>query len=118
LEEVRSAYAAARVHVLPSFSETCGLVTMEAALADCNTVASMTGCEVEYFHDLVYYCDPIDPISIRQAVLDAYNNYDADRPRRAALKKLILDKYNWPQSSQRILRVYEQVITTAQKKRM
>src|SRR5262249_25316706 len=47
--ELRSAYAAARVHVLPSWMETCGIVTLEAALANCNVVCSMAGFEVEYF---------------------------------------------------------------------
>src|SRR5207248_4531127 len=83
--ELRSAYAAARVHVLPSWMGTCGLVTMEAALANCNVVCSIAGFEVEYYRDLAYYCDPADPASIREAVVRAYENYAQDAARRVQL---------------------------------
>ena len=43
-----SAYAAARVHVLPSWMETCGLVTLEAALSGTPVVGSTFGHELEY----------------------------------------------------------------------
>jgi len=106
-EELRGAYAAARVHVLPSFMETCGLVTMEAALADCNVVASCTGNEVEYFRDLAYYCDPVDVGSIRSAVIRAYDNYADDAGRRERLRKLIVRKYSWPAAAEAVAVVYE-----------
>ena len=73
--ELRSAYAAARVHVLPSWIETCGLVTLEAALAGCSVVVSSVGYEVDYYRNLVDYCDPADVASIRRAVLSAYENH-------------------------------------------
>ena len=86
---LRSAYAAARVHALPSWIETCGLVSLEAALAGCNVVVSTAGHELEYFRDLAYYCDPANPASIRRAVVQAIENHDRDAPRREHLKELI-----------------------------
>src|SRR6185436_20891940 len=80
LEELRGAYAAARVHVLANWTETCGLVTLEAALAGCSVVCSTAGYELEFFRDLVYYCDPVDLGSIRRAVEQALTNYDRDAP--------------------------------------
>jgi glycosyltransferase involved in cell wall biosynthesis len=112
MSELKSAYAAARVHVLPSFMETCGMVTMEAALADCNVVASCTGNEIEYFRDYAYYCDPVDPESIQNSVLRAYENYPRDRERREKLKQLILQEYSWDEAVNRTIKVYEEVCST------
>jgi glycosyltransferase involved in cell wall biosynthesis len=109
LSELRSAYAAARVHVLPSFMETCGMVTVEAALANCNVVASCTGYEIEYFREYAYYCDPVDADSIRNSVLRAYENYPHDGERREQLKQLILQEYSWEESIHRTIKVYEEV---------
>jgi glycosyltransferase involved in cell wall biosynthesis len=108
--ELRSAYAAARVHVLPSWIETCGIVTMEAALANCNVVVSSVGYEVEYYRDLVYYCDPADTGSIRAAVDRALANYSADAARRVRLKQLILQEYTWERAAEVTFRAYRQVL--------
>ena len=105
-----SAYAAARVHALPSWIETCGLVTMEAALGNCNVVASIVGFELEYYRDLAYYCDPADVSSIRHAVLRAYNNYEEDARRRLDLKRLILREYTWERAAEQTFHAYCQVL--------
>jgi glycosyltransferase involved in cell wall biosynthesis len=107
--ELRSAYAAARVHVLPSWMETCGIVSLEAALANCNVVCSIAGFEMEYFREQAYYCDPADPASIRQAVSHAYENYPRDAERRLLLKQRILQEYSWPRVAEATARVYRQV---------
>ena len=109
-EELRSAYAAARVHVLPSWIETCGLTTMEATLANCNVVASIAGYELEYYRDLAYYCNPADVVSIRQAVLSAYENYDRDAEQRQRLKELILREYTWARAAELTRSAYESVL--------
>lgn len=109
-EQLRSAYAAARVHALPSWIETCGLVTMEAALANCSVVASTAGFELEYYRDLAYYCDPADIDSIRTAVVSAYQNYDRDANRRAALKSLILREYSWDRAAALTKSAYERML--------
>lgn len=108
--ELASAYAAARVHALPSWIETCGLVTMEAALANCSVVASTAGYELEYFQDLAYYCDPADPSSIRAAVTKAMENYDRDAPRRMSLKQLVMTRYTWERVGDATFRAYCRVL--------
>ncbi len=110
-EVLRSAYAAARVHALPSWVETCGLVTMEAALANCNVVASIVGYEREYYRDLAYYCDPSNVNDIRLAVFNALENYDRDLLRRQQLKELILKNYTWERAAEITLRAYERVLS-------
>jgi glycosyltransferase involved in cell wall biosynthesis len=107
---VASAYAAARVHALPSWIETCGLVTMEAALANCNVVASIAGYEIEYFREWAYYCDPSDVASIRSAVTDALQNYDRDATRRLRLKQLILSQYTWERAAELTHQAYCRVL--------
>jgi glycosyltransferase involved in cell wall biosynthesis len=109
-EELRSAYAAARVHVLPSWIETCGLVTMEAALADCNCVVSTAGYELEYYADLVYYCDPADVRSICSTVVRAYDQYEHDAQRRQMLRDRILNDYSWERAARICRSHYEAVL--------
>jgi glycosyltransferase involved in cell wall biosynthesis len=108
--ELRSAYAAARVHVLPSWMETCGMVTMEAALANCNVVCSIAGFELEYYRDLAYYCDPADITSIRNAVVQAFENYSRDASRRLQLKQHILQNYTWQRAAETTFRLYRQLL--------
>lgn len=108
--ELLSAYRAARVHVLPGWVDTCGLVSLEAALADCNVVVSFTGCELEYFRDYAYYCDPLDADSIRQSVVTAYENYPQDAPRRQAFREWILHSYTWKRSAELTYGAYRQML--------
>jgi glycosyltransferase involved in cell wall biosynthesis len=108
-EELRSAYAAARVHALANWTETCGLVSLEAALADCNLVCGTAGYELEFFRDQAYYCDPVDIASVRRAVERALANYATDAPRRRALRERIVRDYNWPRVAELTLDVYRRV---------
>lgn len=69
-------YKAAKVHVLPSFRESPGLVTLEALYYGCNIVVSNEKfCPIHYyrFDELGYICDPYSVESIKEAVISAYN---------------------------------------------
>src|SRR6185436_20000355 len=110
LEELRGAYAAARVHVLANWTETCGLVSLGAALAGCSVVCSTAGYELEFFRDLADYCDPADPDSIRSAVQRSLVNYDQNAGRRQALRDLILRDYTWPRVAEMTLDIYRRVV--------
>ena len=63
-------YRKAKVHVLPSWHETCGLSSLEAAAMGCNIVITEKGFTREYFGNDAFYCDPGDPESIFNAVED------------------------------------------------
>lgn len=106
--ELASAYAAARVCLLPSWMESTGLVALEAALAGCNVVVTNRGATWEYFGDLAYYCNPLDPWSIKEATLMAYQNFESDGQRRERLRDLILSQYNWKRAAEKTLLGYEQ----------
>ncbi|MGC3988482.1 MAG: glycosyltransferase [Chthoniobacteraceae bacterium] len=111
-EELRSAYAAARVHALPSWIETCGLVHMEAALADCTLVLSTAGFEREYYGNDGYYCDPGNYLSIRHAVKQAFANHAADAPMRKRLRERIERDYTWERAAELTLQAYQSVLTS------
>ncbi len=63
--------ASAAVHAHPSWLESPGLSSLEAAAGGARIVAGDRGCEREYFGADSDYADPSDPASIRAAVLRA-----------------------------------------------
>ena len=70
-------YKAAKVHVLPSFRESPGLVTLEALFYGCNIVVSDDRfCPIKYyrFDRLGYICNPYSVESIEKAVVKAYRD--------------------------------------------
>ncbi len=107
-ELLASAYAAARVHAMPSWAETPGLTSMEAALAGCAVVVGNQGAEREYFGDFAYYCNPADVDSVRKAVLQAWQ--ERDIAKRDAFRGYILKHYTWSQTARATAEAYEQVL--------
>lgn len=92
-----SAYAAARVHALPSWIETTGLANLEAGLASCSLVVGDRGAETEYLGEHAFACDPGDAESIREAVLTAWNSHSADAVE--ARRQHILSNYSWQKAA-------------------
>ncbi|MEO8406344.1 MAG: glycosyltransferase family 4 protein [Chitinophagaceae bacterium] len=83
-------YKKAKVHVLPSWFETCGLSSLEAAAMGCNVVITDKGFTREYFGDDAFYCEPDDPDSILNAIKEASRS-----PVRKELQQKILKHYTW-----------------------
>ena len=100
--EVREVYRRAAVHVLPSWFETTGLVSLEAAATGCAVVTTNRGYVKEYFGDLVTYCDPGRRGSIRTAVEAAL----AEGPSRA-LRQMVIENYTWEHAARATLAGYE-----------
>ena len=100
-ELLPSAYAAARVHVLPSWYDTPGLVSLEAAAAGCNIVSTDRGSAREYFGDLAWYCSPDDVDSIRRAVTAAW-----DTPRSDRVARHVREGYTWAVAARTTLEAY------------
>lgn len=103
--EIFSIMKAARVHVLPSWFETTGLVSLEAAYYGCNLVITNKGDQKEYFGENAYYCDPDNADSIRDAILKAYA-----LPFNEDFKKHIATFYNWEQTAQHTKQCYLQLL--------
>ena len=105
-----SAYAAARVHALPSWSETPGLANLEAGLAGCALVVGNRGTEREYLGEFAFVCDPGDWRSIREAVLQAWNSANPERSR--ACREHILRHFTWDRVAQLTAEAYESLLIT------
>lgn len=99
-----SAYEAASVHVLPSWYELPGIVSMEAARLGTNVVVSDYGTPRDYFGDRAYYCQPDDVDSIYNAVVAAYY-----APTRTGLESSIAD-CTWENAASRVMEIYNQVL--------
>lgn len=109
-KQLRSAYAAAAVHALPSFFEACGLSSLEAGLAGCQLVVGNAGYELEHFGELAYYCDPADVSSIRAAVERALGRRGADAERRRRLKERILREHTWEHAAAAAHQAYRETL--------
>lgn len=104
-EDLVDLYIAAKVHVLPSWRETPGLVNLEAGLCGCNLVVTDRGTTREYFKDFVWYCDPADKSSIRKAVLEAYN-----APKSDGLREHIKNNFTWDKAAEVTLQGYKKAL--------
>lgn len=98
-------YAQAKVHILPSWFETTGLSSVEAAAMGCNIVITEKGDTREYFGNGAFYCDPARPESILTEVEKA-SRATPD----TSLRKKILEKYTWPLAAMQTLKAYQSVL--------
>jgi len=103
--ELLNYYRKAKVHILPSWFETTGLSSIEAALMGCSIVITTKGDAREYFNGDAFYCDPGEPASILKAVETAssagVNHY---------LRQQILGNYTWKHAAQQTKRSYQQAV--------
>ncbi len=106
-QELAGIYTLAAVHALPSWRETPGLASLEAAAAGCRIVSTSNGSAREYFGDEAWYCDPRDSRSIREAVMAAL-----DSPSSGKLRDQVLERYTWEAAAKRTLDVYHEVLNS------
>lgn len=104
-EQLYTAYSSAKVHVLPSYFETTGLSSLEAAVMGCNIVITDRGDTRDYFGDNAWYCDPDDAASIKDAVDKAF-----ETPYNETFKQYILQHYTWERAAEETLIAYKQVL--------
>ena len=89
---LESAYAAARVLALPSMVEIPGLAALEGGLAGCQLAVTGVGVAREYFGDHAQYLDPQSLASVRETVIDCYNNGGR---RNTALQEHVKEHFLW-----------------------
>lgn len=104
-EDLTCWYQQAGIHILPSWFETCGLSTLEAAAMGCRVVITDKGYTREYFGNEAVYCDPASPQSILAAVEKV-----AATPASDTLKQKIFDQYTWQQAASKTAAAYKQVL--------
>jgi len=103
-KELSHYYSKAKVHVLPSWFETCGLSSLEAAAMGCSIVITDKGYTREYFEDAAFYCDPQSPSSIYHAVLLASTALPSKK-----LKERIQKEFTWAQAAKKTLEAYQTI---------
>jgi glycosyltransferase involved in cell wall biosynthesis len=105
-ENLKVLYKQAKVHILPSWFETCGLSSLEAAAMGCQIVITDKGYTREYFGDDAFYCEPGNPESIYQAVKKA-----AAGPPPKRLQERILNTFTWDIAAVETLRAYHKILS-------
>ncbi len=104
-EDLPLYYFLAKVHVLPSWFETTGLSSLEAAAMGCNIVITKKGDTEEYFKDYAFYCEPDNIYSIRDAIINAYNTSLNEN-----FREYVLQNYTWEKTAQKTLKAYEKLL--------
>jgi glycosyltransferase involved in cell wall biosynthesis len=104
-EKLVCIFKAARVHVLASWFETTGLVSLEAAIMGCAIVITDKGDTREYFKNNASYCEPDNISSIKTAVERAF-----DKGEDKDLEKRIKSNYTWVKSAEMTKFAYEKVL--------
>lgn len=104
-EKLIKYYQKAKVHILPSWFETCGLSTLEAAVMGCNVIITDRGYASEYCDGYAFYCDPSSPSSILEAT---------DKASKAEYSKIFQQKiiadYTWRNAAFKTLEAYKKII--------
>lgn len=95
----------AKAHILPSFFETTGLSSLEAAACGCNIIVSPRGDTRDYFKDKAIYCDPEDVESIKKAIQEGLNSKG-----NQDLKNFVQQNYNWPRAAELTKEAYTLVL--------
>jgi glycosyltransferase involved in cell wall biosynthesis len=103
-QKLKEYYSKAKVHVLPSWFETTGLSSLEAAAMKCNIVTGNRGDAKEYFGDKAFYCDPASPASILDAIEKA-----AAAPNEPSLEQEIRTKFTWQQAAFLTIQAYHAI---------
>lgn len=104
-EKLLEYYRKARVHVLPSWFETTGLSSLEAAAMGCNIVVGDRGDVRDYFGEFAEYCEPGDIQSIKSAIKNAW-----DKIPDPAFTTKIIQEYNWEKTAQKTWEAYQIIL--------
>lgn len=105
-DEIASAYHAAKVHVLPSWFETPGLASLEAAISGCNIVTTNRGSTQEYFGNKAFYCAPNQEESILLAVSAAY----LKKPDNT-LQEHVARNFTWENAARETIKAYQKILS-------
>jgi glycosyltransferase involved in cell wall biosynthesis len=100
-ETLLSLYGNALAHVLPSWSERPGLVSLEAAACGCRVISSNRAPIDEYLGQKAWYIDPANPKNIRSTIEIATNSATA-----GDLREYVLANFRWTNSARQQAQVY------------
>lgn len=104
---IYGAMLSAAVYCQPSFYETPGLASLEAAALGVPLVVGCWGSEMEYFGSLAEYCVPNDPESIAEAIVRALSS---DAVRWETLKRHVRRQYTYEAAAQQLCDLYRSLV--------
>jgi len=104
-EAVRERLRRARVHVCPSWYETPGLASLEAALCGCRIVVTPGGCTREYFGGRALFVDPDDRTGLRDAVLRALED-----PGESEATSELRSRFSWEAAARATAGAYAEAL--------
>jgi len=99
-------YQSCAVHAMPSWYETTGLSSLEAAVCGAAVVTTANGYAPDYFGDRAQYCDPRSRQSIRQSVEAALNT--GPHPN---LRQHVLSHFTWEHAALATKAAYERALS-------
>jgi glycosyltransferase involved in cell wall biosynthesis len=105
-DELTGWYNRSAVHVLPSWFETTGLTSLEAAACGCKLVVSDNGDTDEYFSGGAEFCRANSTESIKSAIERALES-----DYRSVLHQRIKDEFNWANTAKKTLDAYKEVLS-------
>ncbi len=105
-KELIALYHKSKVHILPSWFETTGLASLEAAAMGCNIVITDKGDTHDYFGEDAFYCEPDDIESIKNAIIRAYES-----PVNEKLQKRVIENYTWQKAAEQTLAAYKEILS-------
>lgn len=97
--DLADVYAAARVHVLPSWYETTGLATLEAMAAGTPVVVGYNPCTAEYVGDCAWMHPPGSVRKLRGAIREALEG-----PR--GCEQEVARRFSWDRTATQLLQAY------------
>lgn len=102
---VITAMKGCRVYVQPSFYETPGLASMEAAAVGAPVVVGSMSAEKEYFSEYAWYCSPFSAESIAEAIGNALEHGPHPKLREH------IRQYTYARAAQEAIAAYQEVIS-------
>lgn len=104
-EILASAYSAAKIHALPSWFETPGLSSLEAAACGAVVLSTEQGSPREYFRDMAVYVQPQEDESLRTGLKAALTASPIP------LMNHVRANYPWSQVARSTLEAYGNLLT-------
>ncbi len=101
-------YLESEIHAMPSWFETTGLASLEAAYMGCKVIVSPTGDVRDYLEEMVPYCDPGSVSSIKEAIDLASKGTVSQE-----LIDLIVSRYNWRMAAEETYNAYKKALSVA-----
>lgn len=98
--ELVTLYLSSDIFVLPSLSEVCPTVVLEAMYFSLPVVATNIPGIYDHFEDVALLVPPKDEISLSEAIMSLYDDRDLYNKLSEKGNKLVCTKYTWHQVSE------------------